>query len=71
MLLFRSEEHVDRWCSERDLQRGGMMTPNQCWDLADAWYRDRLDASYQRRSVDVAQALFDSIGLLGEFWRLR
>ena len=34
MLLFRGEEHIDRWCSVRDLSRGATLTPEQGWRLA-------------------------------------
>ena len=70
MLLFRSEEHIERWCEQRNLEHGGTMTPAQCWQLADAWFRDRMEPSYQRRTSEQARELFESIGLVGEFWRL-
>jgi hypothetical protein len=40
------------------------------WALADAWYRDRLEPGFRRRTVDEAEALFAGIGLTGEAWRL-
>lgn len=70
MLLFRSEEHVDTWLGERDLDRGATMTVEQQWRLADAWYSNRLDESWARRSPDEAQAVFESCGLTGPFWQL-
>lgn len=70
MLLFRSEEHVDRWCESRRLPRGATMTPVQCWQLAREWYSDRLSPSFRRKTVDEAHAIFERIGLTGPFWRL-
>ena len=70
MLLFRSEEHLDRWLSERGLERGGTMTVEQQWRLANLWYRDRLSNEWQRRSPDEAQAVFERCGLTGDFWKL-
>lgn len=70
MLLFRSEEHIDRWCKQRGVGRGATMTLDQQWRLADAWYRDRLSESWRRRTPDEAQALFTEIGLTGPFWSL-
>ena len=44
MLLFRSEEHVERWCEAWRLPRGAVLTPLDCWRLARAWYSaDRRD----------------------------
>lgn len=71
MLLFRSEEHVDRWCKRRDLPRGATMSPEQCWHLAHAWYADKLSPDWRRKTPDEAQAVFAQIGLTGPFWNLR
>ena len=46
------------------------MTIQQIWGLAQAWYPDRLDADWRRRTPQEAQAVFASLGLTGEFWRL-
>lgn len=46
------------------------MTLEQCWELARAWYPDRLKPDWRRMSVDEMRALFARIGLTGEFWRL-
>jgi hypothetical protein len=70
MLLFRSEEHVQRWIEERRIPIGGTLTTDQGWRLADAWFHDRLDLEWRRRTPDEAQSLFDEIGLSGPFWRL-
>lgn len=67
MLLFRDEEHVAR--SEKP--RGATMTPLQMWQLADAWYHDRASTSWRRRTAEEAEALFEEIGLVGDFWRQR
>jgi hypothetical protein len=66
MLLFRDEEHVER----SGKVRGGTMTPEQLWRLADVWYRDRADAFWQRRTAAEAEAIFAEIGLRGDFWKL-
>ena len=72
MLLFRSAEHIDRWCESWRLPRGGTMTLDTGWKLARAWYGpDRRDASWRRRSVEEAESLFAELGLTGDFWRLR
>ena len=70
MLLFRSEEHIDRWCSAWKLGRGATLTVEQTWRLADSWYRDRLSPDWRRRTVDEAHELSRSLGLVSDFWRL-
>jgi hypothetical protein len=40
------------------------------WALAMAWYTGRLEPDWRRRTPAEAQALFTSLGLVGEFWRV-
>ena len=47
------------------------MTPDQMWRLAHAWFTDKLKPDWRRHTVDEAEAVFASIGLTGDFWRLR
>jgi hypothetical protein len=71
MLAFRSEEHVERWCESKGLVRGALLTPEQQWRLADAWYANRLARDWRRRTPAEAEAVFAGLGLAGDFWRLR
>jgi hypothetical protein len=71
MLLFRSEEHVDRWCEQWQRPRGGTMTLAQQWQLARTWFdQDRGKPEWRRRTLDEAREVFRSIRLTGEFWEL-
>jgi hypothetical protein len=63
MLLFRSEEEIGE-------PRGGVMTTAQLHELARRWYGDRLDPGWRPRTVQQSQAILDSVGLTGPFWRL-
>ncbi|PYX16246.1 MAG: hypothetical protein DMG84_08140 [Acidobacteria bacterium] len=70
MLLFRSEQHVDRWCHQWNRVRGGTLTPVQVWRLATEWYRDRLSTHWRPKTTAVAENAFAEIGLVGDFWKL-
>ena len=70
MLLFRSEEHLENWLRERTLDRGATLSVQQQWELARAWYGNRLDPGWRRRSADEAHAVFREVGLEGDFWKL-
>jgi hypothetical protein len=70
MLLFRSEEHVEEWVRTGQGPRGALLTLDQLWGLAEAWYANRMDPDWRRRTPEEAQALLDSLGLTGDFWRL-
>jgi hypothetical protein len=70
MLLFRSEQHVDRWCRQWNRPRGGTLTLDQGWRLATEWYGDRLDPNWRPKTVSEAETAFARIGLVGDFWKL-
>ena len=71
MLLFRSEEHIDRWCSMWGQPRGGTLSLEQGWNLAQAWYgQDRRELDWRRKTLDEATAVFEAIGMVGPFWQL-
>ena len=70
MLLFRSEEHVRAWARQRRLAPGAVFTPQQGGTLAEAWFADRLDPGWRRRTPEEAQTIFEGIGLTGPFWDL-
>jgi hypothetical protein len=71
MLAFRSEAHVDRWCRLRRLPRGAVFSLEQAWQLAQAWYENKLSPDWKRATPEEAEAVFAGIGLTGDFWRLR
>jgi len=72
MLLFRSEEHVDRWCKAWRMEQGAILTLDQQWQLAQAWYRaDRRDPLWRRKTVDETEAALATAGLTGPFWNVR
>lgn len=72
MLIFRSEDHVERWLKTWRLPRGEIISLEQCWGLAQAFYAsDRREADWRRMSVDEVEALFRALGLTSPFWRLR
>jgi hypothetical protein len=70
MLLFRSEEHVARWCRTWKIPRGATLTLHQGWRLVKAWYSDRLSPGWQPFSPQQAQAALNKVGLRSSFWRL-
>lgn len=68
MLFFRSEEQVDAWCRERELPRRPIVTLEQQWQLAVAWYGNRLSPEARRPAPAEMRRIFSEIGLEGPFW---
>lgn len=70
MLLFRSEEHAERWREKAKPPASTILTIEQATGLAHAWYKNKLDPDWRRLATDEAETLFDDLGLDPEFWRL-
>jgi Alkylmercury lyase len=72
MLLFRSEEHANAWCTLWGQPRGELVSLEQVWGLARGWYGgDPRDPGWRRKTLDEAQAYFTSLGLTSPFWSLQ
>jgi hypothetical protein len=46
------------------------MTAQQAYDLGRQWYAGRFEADWEPFSVPRKEAILDSVGLGGDFWRL-
>jgi hypothetical protein len=47
-----------------------MMLMGTCWELTQRWYEGRLEKNWRRPGPKETQALFEELGLVGEFWRV-
>lgn len=61
---------MERWCRARNRPIGGVLSLDQAWRLALAWYADHLAVTWRRRTPDEAQAVLARVGLTGDFWQL-
>ena len=68
MLFFRSEETVRKWCSRNGHPLRPLVTMDQLWRLATTWYSTRLQPESRRPGPDEMRAIFEGIGLSGDFW---
>jgi hypothetical protein len=71
MLLFRDEEHIERWRSQWNQPRGATLTVENVWRLAQGWYGNKMDPDWRRFTLDEAQAVLTGLELTGPFWSLR
>jgi Alkylmercury lyase len=70
MLLFRSEDWVDKWCKRNNLERGEMLSIQQVWELSKLWYGNRMSVEYHGRSMEQVADVFKQAGLKSKFWYL-
>ena len=68
MLFFRSEEDVREWCRAQNLPLRPLVTLDQLWGLAQAWYSTRLQPDARRPQPAEMRQIFARLGLAGPFW---
>ncbi len=70
MLLFRSEDGLERWLATNQYARGATLTLAQVWELSQLWYHNRLALDFHGRNVEQVQAIFKQLGLTSAFWSM-
>jgi len=68
MLLFQSEEWIERWYQRNRFERGATLTLHQTWELSKLWYSNRLSLEYHGRSHEQVAEIFKQAGLTSKFW---
>ena len=56
--------------SEDTIEGGAVVGIEQLWQLAQAWYGNRLAADWRPRTRDESQRVLAAVGLTGPFWDL-
>jgi hypothetical protein len=56
--------------SGSEVTEGELVSLDVLQELARRWYGDRLAPDWRPRTVAESQAILESVGLTGEFWRL-
>jgi hypothetical protein len=68
MLLFQSEEWIEKWCKRNSLEHGEILTIDQVWELSKLWYHNRLSIEFHGRSTEQVAEVFRQAGLTSAFW---
>lgn len=69
MSFFRSEDDVDDWCRRTGEAKGDILSLEQAWRLAIAWFGDRMQPAYRNLSDEDMRRLFLNLGLTSAFWQ--
>jgi hypothetical protein len=56
--------------SGSEVSAGELVVLDTLQQLARRWYGDRLEPDWRPRSLAQSQAILESVGLTGDFWRL-
>ena len=68
MLLFRSEDTVQKWCEKNSTPVRPLLKMDQLWYLAVEWYENRITVDSRRPAPDEMVGIFSANGLHGPFW---
>ncbi len=58
------------WQRKTGLEVGESIAFEQCWELAQAWYRGRDLLDWVPRTAAETQAVFRDVGLTSPFWQM-
>jgi hypothetical protein len=61
---------VRDWCALRGRPVGALLTLEQGWALAQAWFTDPRRSGWRRKPLAAMAALIRAQGLDGPFWAL-
>ncbi|MFX1536403.1 MAG: alkylmercury lyase family protein [Promethearchaeota archaeon] len=70
VLIFQSEEQVDRWCTMHNMNKGVVLPIEKTWDLAKVWYGNHLAPDWKKWTTKEAQEIFTQLGLTDDFWKV-
>jgi hypothetical protein len=70
MLIFKNENEIDEWCKQHNKAKGEVLPIEQVWKLAQIWYGNYLDPNFKRKTKEIAEKMFEQVGLVSDFWKL-
>ncbi len=70
ILTFKTEADIDAWCKRHNKPKGHVMTVEKLWALSKLWYGNYLDPDFKRKTKEIAESMFEEVGLTDEFWKL-
>ena len=70
MLIFKDEKEIDEWCKNHNKPKGEVLPIQQVWELAQIWYGNYLDTDFKRKTKEIAESMFEQVGLTSNFRKL-
>lgn len=70
MLIFKDENEINEWCKQHNKPKGEVLPIQQVWELAQIWYGNYLDKDFKRKTKEIAENMFEQVGLTSNFWKL-
>lgn len=70
MLVFDSEEEIDRWTKRHNIPKGDIQPIANVWAFSKKWYGNHLNPDWKKWTMEEAKAIFQEFNLTNETWQL-
>ncbi|OOF93323.1 hypothetical protein ASPCADRAFT_407523 [Aspergillus carbonarius ITEM 5010] len=69
--MFATKAEALEWPQKYGFYSGEIMTLETLWSLSKAWYHDKHTYDYDRKTPAEVDALFNELGMISDFWKVR
>ena len=61
---------MERWLLQSGKDLGYVASAQTFFEMSKDWYAGRMDETWERPTLETAEAIFSKHGLTGDFWKL-
>lgn len=70
MLVFETQDQIDKWCRRHHITKGDVQPLSKIWEFAKVWYGDHLNPNWKKWTTEEVKRIFDRFSLTGEIWKI-
>ncbi|MCE7995184.1 MAG: hypothetical protein HEP71_24610 [Roseivirga sp.] len=70
MLVFESEEQIDRWTTKHNIKKGDIQPIDKIWQFSKKWYGNHLNPEWTKWTIEEAKEMFEEFELSDSIWKL-
>ncbi|KAJ5787188.1 hypothetical protein N7457_002178 [Penicillium paradoxum] len=67
--FFPSKQEAEQWPRKYGFHTGDIITLDAAWQLSKAWYHDKHEHGYDRKSAEEVDELYTRLGMTSDFWK--
>ena len=70
MLVFESEEQIDKWSKKHNIPKGDIQPIDRIWNFSKKWYGNHLNPDWTKWTIEEAKEMFREFELSDRIWKL-
>tara|TARA_Y100000385_G_scaffold287887_2_gene353175 strand:- start:3530 stop:4210 length:681 start_codon:yes stop_codon:yes gene_type:complete len=70
MLVFESEEQIDKWSKKHNIPKGDIQPIDRIWNFSKKWYGNHLNPDWAKWTIEEAKEMFREFELNDRIWKL-